>query len=77
MPLRRKEDELQFGHKNVEKHRDGSELVVSDVAKAAEKKRHHHHHHHHDPRTHNTNKDGREWRDTKPPSSHHRDHKRY
>lgn len=73
VPLRRKDADESY--KNGEKHRDGSELVVSDVAKAAEKKRHHHHHHHHDPRSHKEGR-GAEWRDSKPPSSH-RDHKRY
>lgn len=71
-PLRRKEtlDEPYRG----ERHRDGSQLVSETFngAKAAEKKRHHHHHHHHDGRP---QKDGREWRDSRPPP--HRDHKRY
>ncbi|KAF2906005.1 hypothetical protein ILUMI_00172 [Ignelater luminosus] len=76
-PLRRKET-LDEPYRNGERHRDGSELVVSDVSafnggvKATEKKRHHHHHHHHDGRPH---KEGREWRDSRPPP--HRDHKRY
>lgn len=57
-PLRRKEtmDEPMGynpkGHRMGEGMRDGSELVVSDVAAikpsaVADKKRHHHHHHHH------------------------------
>lgn len=65
-------------YRNSERHREGSEMVVSDTAayngnKPSEKKRHHHHHHHHDGRPH---KEGRgEWRDPRPPS--HRDSKRY
>ncbi|XP_072396415.1 uncharacterized protein [Diabrotica undecimpunctata] len=71
-PLRRKET-LDEPYR-TERHRDGSEMVVSDVysAKGAEKKRHHHHHHHHEGRPH---KEGREWRDSRPPP--HREHKRY
>ncbi|CAG9854104.1 unnamed protein product [Phyllotreta striolata] len=76
-PLRRKET-LDEPYRS-ERHRDGSEMVVSDVygaktagAAAAEKKRHHHHHHHHEGRPH---KEGREWRDSRPPP--HREHKRY
>ncbi|KAJ8962939.1 hypothetical protein NQ314_005656 [Rhamnusium bicolor] len=71
-PLRRKET-LDEPYR-TEKHRDGSELVVTDAlnGKPTEKKRHHHHHHHHDNRAH---KDTREWRDQRPPP--HRDHKKY
>lgn len=74
----RRKDTLDDPFRNTERHRDGSELVVSDVSafnsgpKSSEKKRHHHHHHHHDVRSH---KEGREWRESRPPS--HRDHKRY
>ncbi|KAF5278300.1 hypothetical protein FQR65_LT03568 [Abscondita terminalis] len=73
-PLRRKET-LDEPYRNGERHRDGSELVVTDAYNSGskgEKKRHHHHHHHHDIRPH---KEGREWRDSRPPP--HRDHKRY
>ncbi|XP_044269189.1 uncharacterized protein LOC123014242 isoform X1 [Tribolium madens] len=73
-PLRRKET-LDEPYRNSERHRDGSELVVTEAFngnKAAEKKRHHHHHHHHDGKQH---KDGRDWRDPKPPLN--RDQKRY
>ncbi|XP_056639770.1 uncharacterized protein LOC130447135 [Diorhabda sublineata] len=72
-PLRRKET-LDEPYR-TERHRDGSEMVVSDLysgAKGVEKKRHHHHHHHHESRPH---KEGREWRDSRPPP--HREHKRY
>lgn len=76
--MKRKETEETF--KNGERHRDGSELVVSDVSayngapKPGEKKRHHHHHHHHEAGR-SSHKEGREWRDSRPPL--HRDHKRY
>ncbi|KAF5305313.1 hypothetical protein FQA39_LY09278 [Lamprigera yunnana] len=73
-PLRRKET-LDEPYRNGERHRDGSELVVTDTYNSGpkgEKKRHHHHHHHHDIRPH---KEGREWRDSRPPP--HRDHKKY
>ncbi|KAJ8924654.1 hypothetical protein NQ315_000805, partial [Exocentrus adspersus] len=72
-PLRRKET-LDEPYR-TERQRDGSELVVSETFNGkppSEKKRHHHHHHHHDNRLH---KEGREWRDQRPPP--HRDHKRY
>ncbi|CAH1101957.1 unnamed protein product [Psylliodes chrysocephalus] len=71
-PLRRKET-LDEPYR-VERHRDGSEMVVSEAygPKGAEKKRHHHHHHHHEGRPH---KEGREWRESRPPG--HREHKRY
>lgn len=74
-PLKRKET-LDEPYRNGERHRDGSELVVSETFngnKASEKKRHHHHHHHHEARQ--QHKDGRDWREPKPPP--HRDHKRY
>ncbi|XP_031346688.1 uncharacterized protein LOC116173386 isoform X1 [Photinus pyralis] len=77
-PTRRKET-LDEPYRNGERHRDGSELVVNDSSafnsppkSSGEKKRHHHHHHHHDIRQH---KEGRDWRDSRPPS--HREHKRY
>ncbi|KAK9728146.1 hypothetical protein QE152_g18163 [Popillia japonica] len=80
-PLKRKET-MDEPFRGSERHRDGSELVVSDAAAAYnakggggggnEKKRHHHHHHHHDVRSH---KEVREWRD--PRSQQHRDQKRY
>nr|XP_022921270.1 uncharacterized protein LOC111429562 [Onthophagus taurus] len=78
-PLKRKET-LDEPYRNGERQRDGSELVVSDSTafngsgKSAEKKRHHHHHHHHDLRQH---KEGREWRESRPPPQQHRDQKRY
>lgn len=70
-PLRRKET------MDTERHREGSELVVSDVAAypprgQSEKKRHHHHHHHHNDGRGPHKESGRgEWR------SPHHNHKRY
>lgn len=76
-PLRRKET-LDEPYRNNERHRDGSEMVISETFngnnKVGEKKRHHHHHHHHDGRPHN--KEQREWREPRPPPNS-RDHKRY
>lgn len=77
-PLRRKETLDEPGYRenfrsnnnsSSNTERDGSELVVSDVAafpagkpaSVSDKKRHHHHHHHHHPTT--------EWRQSQ---SHHR-----
>lgn len=75
-PLRRKET-LDEQFKNNERHRDGSEMVVSDASpfggnKQSEKKRRHHHHHHHDMKT---RKEDRDWREPRPPP--HKDQKRY
>ncbi|XP_018571372.1 uncharacterized protein LOC108911033 [Anoplophora glabripennis] len=70
-PLRRKET-LDEPYR-TDRHRDGSEPADTFSGKpAAEKKRHHHHHHHHDGRPH---KEGREWREQRPPPG--RDSKRY
>ena len=72
-PLKRKET-LDEPFRNSERHRDGSELIVSDTKAFSnsknnlmEKKRHHHHHHHHD-----ANNKNRDWKD---PKNHL--HKRY
>ncbi|XP_012279184.1 uncharacterized protein LOC105699061 [Orussus abietinus] len=71
-PLRRKETLDEPGYRENYRpgttERDGSELVVSDVAaypaskhaSVSDKKRHHHHHHHH----HHGNGTASEWRQT-------------
>lgn len=72
-PLRRKET-LDEPYR-TERHRDGSDMAISEAHNCkggVEKKRHHHHHHHHESRTH---KEPKEWRDQRPPP--HREHKRY
>lgn len=67
-PLRRKETIDEPPYRNGERHRDGSEMVVSDAAAyKGEKKRHHHHHHHHDARVSKA-----EWRDREPRHNHKR-----
>ncbi|KAK9877979.1 hypothetical protein WA026_020194 [Henosepilachna vigintioctopunctata] len=73
-PLRKKET-LDPPLKNSERPRNGPEMASNesiDGNRGAEKKRHHHHHHHHQGNAH---KEGRDWKDTRPPS--HGDRARY